>query len=48
MIITEISELEQQVDQAALHSVVNHLSNGLHTSFVQTNQDTISVLRMKT
>lgn len=48
MCVTELSKIEAWVDQAALHSVENHLSNGLQTSFVQVHQDTISVLRMKT
>lgn len=48
MRILELSIIEAWVDQAALHSVENHLSNGLQTSFVQAGQDTISVLRMKT
>ncbi|KAL2291479.1 hypothetical protein FJTKL_12871 [Diaporthe vaccinii] len=44
----ELSKIEAWIDQAALHSVENHLSNGLQTSFVQEHKDTISVLRMKT
>lgn len=39
--------METWIEQASLYSVPNHLSNGLQTSFVQSDGDAISVLRMK-
>lgn len=44
----DLSKVEAWIDRAACYTVGHHLRNGLQTSFVQANEDTVSVLRMKT